>query len=287
MWGGRMNQCVAAIVGGLICSTAHAIEPFAATPQEKALCSALVFGGKDPYYWKGIEPGVGWEHTHHWCDCVRFRFRAIKSTRDKGAHGHYLNEAVGGCTYVIEAVRPVFRALPRVYVDRGRAYSLRGDRGLAVRDFLKAIELDPTEVNAYLDLAELQRSDGNRTPALETVTLGLRNNPDAKSLQKMYLELGGREPFPAPIARVESAPDKKPLPTVPSEAPLLSPVEPVEQIVVPVETDSMGDGTVAVDEPATDSVDGNPGRSCRFCPPEEIQRRWVDSFKSRQEKTSE
>lgn len=280
---------IAAVLLALDYQTASAVEPFAATPQETALCSALIYGGKDKAHMGRIEPGVGWGHTHHWCDCVRFRFRAIKSLGNKDAFRFNLQEAIGGCDYVISHAPHGSRLLPKVHVDKGRALKLRGDTGAAAQEFQLAISLDPAEVNAYSELSLLQEERSQQIAARETVALGLRNNPDSKLLQKRYLELGGKEPFPEPIAR--STPALAPAPVLP-EKPIEQPssevidLEPAEPVIA---VEALQDSPEVDSQPAPDgrAAAEGVGRSCRFCPPEEIQRRWIDSFKTNQQKQPE
>ncbi|NMF96735.1 tetratricopeptide repeat protein [Aromatoleum toluolicum] len=232
------------------------------------------------------EPDVGWEHTHHWCDCVRLRYRAIKALGDKATFSHNLNEAIGGCDYVIRAAKPGFRMLPKVHVDRGRALKLRGDTGAAVLAFQRAISLDPMEISAYSELSLIQEEQGQEGEARETVTRGLQHNPDSQMLQKRYLELGGKEPFPEPIARIAPlpAPADRPTEAPPSDTLELELQDPVLAVEAPVEPTVQNDG---LSTEAGKPADVGSGRSCRFCPPEEIQRRWIESFKTNQEKKPE
>lgn len=269
---------------GLGCREAYAVERFPATPQESALCSALLWGGKDKMYMDRAEPGVGWGHTHHWCDCVRFRYRAVKSIGDKGAFGYNLNEAVGGCEYVIRAVKPGSRILPKVHVDKGRALRLRGDTVGAVQEFQRAISLDPAEINAYSELSSLQEEGGQKSEARETVTRGLQHNPESKLLRNRYVELGGKEPFPEPRAGSEPVAAERPAEAPSVDTLELDPGDPV------VAVDAQDDASMGPEGAATEA--GKPaeeggGRSCRFCPPDEIQRRWIESFKTSQEKKPE
>lgn len=275
---------LAALFLGPVYRGAHAVEPFAATPQETALCSAQLYGGKDKVFMARIEPGVGWEHAHHWCDCVRFRYRAVKSIGDKAAFGHNMNEAVAGCDYVIRAIRPGSRILPRVHVDKGRALKLRGDSAAAAQEFQRAISLDPAESSAYSELSLLQEEGGQKSAARETVTRGLQHSPESKLLRNRYVELGGREPFPEPIAGRAPVPADKPAEAPSAETLELDPADPVIAI------DAQGEALTGPEEMSTEAgrpaADGS-GRSCRFCPPEEIQRRWIESFKTNQEKRPE
>jgi hypothetical protein len=93
--------------------------------------------------------------------------------------------------------------------------------------------------------------------ALEIITEGLRHNPDTKSLQRRYTELGGELPYPAPIeptpaVEAEAAkPEEPPTPTPNSVEPAASPTTVPPAPVEPTAEPQIGSPT-------------NP--YCRFCP---------------------
>lgn len=244
--------CFAWLAGLVLSGSAHALEPFAETPQETALCSALIYGGKIRNEGEG-------HYSGHYCDCVRFRYRANRKVSDKTAFRYNLEQAVSGCNYVLSHHSESPELLPKIHVDKGRALRLLGNIGPAEQEFRKAIELNPSETNAYAELAELQRVAGQRPQALETVTLGLRHSPDAKFLRKRYLELGGKEPLPEPIAKVVAIPDPP---------------------MAGAEDDAAS--SAARSESRSDEAASIPDRGCRFCPPDEVQHRWRDSFNATQ-----
>lgn len=258
---------------------AEAVEPFARTPEEEALCKVHVYGSGA----KDLQNRDDWQHMHHYCDCIRFRYRAIRSMSDKYAYKYNLGIAVGGCDYVLKHTRTSFVMRPKVHVDKGKVLKLMGDTGGAVREFMTAMDSDRSETSAYHELSLLQQEQGQKSAALETVVLGLRHNPEAKLLQNRYLELGGKRPFPEPIARVEREPERIVPQPESSMSTELAPVEPV----VPVDVSAEGAIESVPGGEEGEAVGANGGRSCRFCPPEEIQRRWIESFKSTPEKKPE
>lgn len=282
----RGGPLLVGIVGLLVSAAAGALEPFGATPQETALCSAFVYGGKDRDSNVRSEPGIGWEHAHHWCDCVRFRYRAVRSIGDRDSFRYNSGQALQGCDYVIGAVRPGSRILPKVHVDKGRVLKLRGETRAATQEFQRAISLEPREINAYSELSLLLEEGGQKVAARETVALGLQHNPESKLLQKRYRELGGKEPFPEPISRTAPAPilPQSSVAPAPSDVLELEPPEPV--IAVEVQPEAPSDANNQPTDDGKSMAEGS-GRSCRFCPPEEIQRRWIESFKADQPKKSE
>lgn len=284
----RVRAVMVGSVCALIAMSVFGQESLRSPSNDVALCSALVYEGQDRDAKSNIEPGIGWEHAHHWCDCVRFRYRAVRSIGNKQEFSHSLSQAVDGCDYVIRAVKPGSRILPKVHVDKGRALKLRGDRSAASWEFRRAIELDLHEVNAYHELSFLLAERGQKTAAQETIMRGLIQNPDSTLLRKRYLELGGTGSIPKPIVSAHPAPDEDR-----SDVKL---EQGAEQEVRPTETvtsvEGLGD-TATQDSSNSESsqhearADEGAQRACRFCPPDEIQQRWIDSFKSGKEMFAE
>ena len=261
-----------ATIGALLAAsaaTAWGVEPFAETPQETALCSGYIYGGHDKQFKENTEGKDDWMHMHHYCDCVRYRYRALRKISDKYAYKYDLGVAIGGCDYVLDKTSRGFYMRPKVLVDKGRALRMRGDAGPAARQFQEAIQLNPREVSAYIELAETQKEGGQNAEALKTLYSGLRANPGVKTLEQRYRELGGKEPLPEAVAK--PAPDTaEPAPAISSEPPKAeapsSAATPAAQ--APAGPAAAGDGTPAA-----------PTQGCRFCPPDAVQRKWEGSFK--------
>jgi tetratricopeptide (TPR) repeat protein len=244
----------------LAIGVAEAVEPFAETPQETAMCSAYIYGGQNKQFKENTEGKDDWQHMHHYCDCVRYRYRALRKISDKHAYRYDLGVAIGGCDYVLDKASRGFYMRPKILVDKGRAQRMLGQPGPAARSFQEAIAGNPREVNAYVELAETQKSMGQTSQAQETLLQGLRHNPGVKLLQQRYRDLGGKEPFPEAVAKPETQRE----PTAPSPSEVEPPKAPVE----------VGQEEVPVEQPA-----GSLGQGCRFCPPDVVQKRWADSFK--------
>lgn len=263
IWMGKLLAGLALLAAT---GAAWALEAFAETPQETAMCSAYMYGGQDKGFKMRTEGADDWGHMHHYCDCVRYRYRALRAIADKHTYKYNLGVAIGGCDYVLEKASAGFYMRPRILVDKGRAQRMLGSSGPAARSFLEAIQMNPNEVNAYLELAETQRALGQNGQAVDTLYQGLRHNPEVKVLQQRYRELGGKEPFPEPLAKPEppapqpeAAPEARPSatsaasgarPEGPQDTPSSPPREPLDQ-------------------------------GCRFCPPEAVQKKWEESFKDK------
>lgn len=227
-------------------------QPFAATPDEMAMCQVMVWGGHD------TSDKANWMHMHHYCDCLRLRNRALRYPPGHPQFKFNLQVGVGGCQYVIDHTSPTFYMLPYVYVDKGRGLMLLGDKGQAVAAFEKAMSLNPDFAPAYVELANFYEGAGQKKKALETVSEGLRHDPENKTLKRIYLRVGGKEPFPEPIAKpeppaspaAEAATEAKPEPEAPTAA-----FDPSAESAEPA-------------KPAPEQPQDSSPKSpyCRFCP---------------------
>jgi tetratricopeptide (TPR) repeat protein len=193
--------------------------------------------------------GSNFIDLHHYCAGLNFANRYWSATNSKD-RGFYLQNAMNNFNYMVRAAKPDFVLGAQLYSDRGEVFKLMGKRGEAAKDFDQAISINPRIVKPYLQLADLYVADKSAKRALETVTEGLRHIPDSTALQRRYLELGGRKPFPDPIvAKVGEAQPEAPA-SNPQAAAGESKQEPVAQTASP---------------PAIGTT-SNP--YCRFCPPE-------------------
>lgn len=202
--------------------------------------------------------GSDFMHVHHYCAGLNFVNRARGMGSSNKDRQGTLEAALRNFDYMLAHTHPDFSLRPEILMNRGIALSMMKRSGEAVGDLMKAIEADPKQPRAYMTLADMYSQQKNRAKALETVTEGLRHNPDTKSLQRRYTELGGKLPYPdpapvepAPVA-VQVGPDAAPTPDAGSTPPVESadsaPPSPAEA-------------------PAAPPKIGSPTNPyCRFCP---------------------
>lgn len=273
------------IAGFLACQllavgAAIAAEPFAPTAAEMRLLPAYCAERI-----KGNASGVGipaaeqmgranWLHIHHYCYAVNFVNRAAftHNAKDRAAK---LQEARNNYRYVIRGAEPRFPMRPQIYTELGKVDLRLHDVGQAMESFAKAIEFNPAYEPAYLALIDVHREAGRNKEALEVATAGLRHLPDSEPLQNAYLATGGKRPFPEPVEKAAPAPSGAAAQkTGPERA----------------EVDGAGDGVAAdATKPAEDAgpasmaTTPSPETGCRFCPPEDVQRRWRGTFKGGKE----
>lgn len=239
-------------------------QPFAATPEEQAMCQARIYAGRD------TSDRGNWQHMHHYCDCLRFTDRALAATArgDKYDFKYNLQIAIGGCDYIFSHTTPDYNMRPEVHVSKGKALRLAGRDAEAAMEFSKAQQLNPNYASAYHELASLYIRQGNKKMALEVVTDGLRHVAGSKALQRRYLDLGGKLPYPAP----EQSPDtaSKAEETAPSDAP-------AEGTASTAPSETQTNAQAGAEDASTTNAEaapkiGSPANPwCRFCPPPELQ----------------
>lgn len=258
------NQLGWAIVISMLSAHANALEPWSPSDAEMAslppYCKARMASGQGSAEYKAWESRLGKDflHTHHYCAGINFinRYYRARSQQDK----HFnLNNARGDLQYMVDHADPGYSLMPDVYLNLGVVYSLMNQTAQAITHFNKAIELNPRQPRAYNALSDYYVKSKQSAKALEIVTTGLRHNPDTKSLQRRYTELGGKLPYPDPI---------KPAPAVaaeaakPEERATLTPT-PIPSSVEPAASPTSTEPAEPIAEPKIGSPT-NP--YCRFCP---------------------
>ncbi|MBS0510332.1 MAG: hypothetical protein JSR42_03975 [Proteobacteria bacterium] len=218
------------------------------TPQEKAYATKY---------------GVNWLHMHHYCFALNFLNRGRMSGNQKDIRAS-LDTASREFGYVLTHVEKTFWMRPQISVEAGRVSMRMKDSASASRLFLEAIAQNPAYESAYQGLIEVHRQTGDKAGVLELATSGLRYLPNSAMLQKAYLDAGGKKPFPEPIAK----PNQQEKPA--DEELRAEPASGGERAQSSARTDAPSDA----DASRADVVE----RGCRFCPPEEIQRKWRESF---------
>lgn len=237
-----------------IASAKAAWEP---SPAEMATlppyCAARFNQGSDAFRIWQTTMGRDFIHIHHYCVGLKLlnQVRGTFTTKQNET----LGAAVREFDYVLTHAALDFYMRPEILMNRGIALSMMKRDGEAVSNLLQAIELNPQQSRAYMTLADLYDKMKNRGKALETVSEGLRHNPDTRSLQRRYTELGGKLPYPEPIRPAQAAdtPATKPADAVPAAV-----------TTAPTEPDKAGpaDAPVSAEQPKIGSPN-NP--YCRFC----------------------
>lgn len=198
----------------------------------------------DPALVQRYQPEVGpqFANIHHYCFALNFLNRFYNDTNRSEAKS-YLAFALNDFNYMTQHLYPGNPSLTaEIYLNQGIAESLQGRDAEAVRDLQKAIELNPRLDRAYATQAKFFADRRQQAEALKIVSQGLRYVPESKRLKRLYLEFGGKLPYPEPIDQEE------PKPTVQSQETSSTPEQP----------------TPAPEEKQKIGTPSNPW--CRFCP---------------------
>ena len=261
MWHFNMNMLVLGAVLMMVQSAQADWRPSKAEMAALPPYCAVRFDGSPTEYkiWK-TTMGGDFVHVHHYCAGLNFVNRARGMTSANKDRLGTLSAAVRNFDYILTHTHPGFSLRPEAMMNRGIALSMLPQKqGEAIGNLHKAIEMNPKLPHAYLTLADMYDKLKNYSKALETAAEGLRHNPDTRSLQRRYTELGGKLPYPAPIepALVEAQaaiPDEVAVPTH-------SPTSPAESTV------SMPATEIPAADPIVPPKIGSPQNPyCRFCP---------------------
>jgi tetratricopeptide (TPR) repeat protein len=213
---------------------------------------------------------------HHYCAGLNYINRYQYRVTDKNRK-YYLSRAVPEIDYVAKDMPPGFPLAGEIYLNRGIALQLMGKDAEALTDFNRALQRDSGQVQAYLAIADYHVKKKNKSAALDVVSTGLKNVPDNKRLQRRYLELGGKEPFP--VAEAPTSPDAKAVPddqvkpgsndsvTAPSEpSASAAPMGPDASSVADPAPENRGDEEKATNESTKTEIGSPTNPYCRFCP---------------------
>ena len=120
------------------------------------------------------------------------------NTVDRGPNGIQVQHRASPRQFQLRSEPGITRLL---YATRGddregqdAAACEANDRATAL--FTEALILNPNLAAGYVALADQLSDSANKAGALQVVKNGLQRVPDSRPLQRRYLMLGGKEPFP-------------------------------------------------------------------------------------------
>jgi tetratricopeptide (TPR) repeat protein len=217
--------------------------------------------------WQAANNPQRYFHFHHYCFAMQWENKLISAANQKDRVAA-ANTIINETSYVIRHVPRTHFLIPEVYALRGRAYHSSRRSIEAESDLLVALHLDPRHVRAAMLLVSLYRSSDRRGKAEEVVKAALAASPGDPRLRKMGQDLG--------VA----------LPPVPARTPAAAPSPPAAAAdAVPEQPDAAAVQDTADPRSATTTGEGEAeaaeeggASACRFCPPEDIQKRWRESF---------
>lgn len=210
-------------------------------------------------YWNNAL-GPDFLHTHHYCDALAFinRYYTARTPQMKTTN---LQGALGGLNYMLSHASQSYSLMPEIYLNRGVVLTLMKKDGDALRDLLKALELNPKLIRGYTLVSDFYTKIKRPDEALKVVTEGLRHNPGNALLQRLYQKSGGKLPYPEPITpEPEKSLQPSPTPAAPSPATLQIPAMDDK---LPTQAQP---GTPADASPPANAKIGTPSNPwCRFC----------------------
>ena len=145
-----------------------------------------------------------WTHgkaLHHYCSGLNFLNKYYTAPNERKRKIYY-KKALGEINYHLKGDTRTLKDNPLVgdmYSNRAKLYAIGNRPRDALKDWYKAIAVNPRLRRAYLGLARYLEKQGLKDEALKVISKGLRYLPKSKSLQKQYRKLGGKLPYPEPI----------------------------------------------------------------------------------------
>lgn len=250
-----------------------------ATPQEfKAMepaCQAIGMGEIDGVFWaealnrqgrkdvldkpeNAMAKGAVWFHHYCWGKLAKYRFFSEKTNEKRNFQTKtWRNEM----QYIVdwtnrEKIDWPYLAL--VHKEISESYFFEKRYALAIGEAGRALKKDPDYPGAYSIIADSYEAMRNIPKALEYVTEGLRRNPASKPMQKRYMRLGGKKPYPTPYPKSEIKVAEPSLTIINESPPSLS---------LPGNTAADSpDQSVVASPPVPDATTPKPNPYCRFCP---------------------
>ncbi len=201
---------------------------------------------------------ANYAHFHHYCAAMNAMNKA-NVTRGKEDRRYQLGLVMSESSYVLSHSAADHPLLPAVYTLRAQSLISANKPADAERELRKALQMDPTQMEALLTLARLYSDTGRKDNAVKTVRAGLAIAPGNKSLRRLGAQLAMELP-PFEEAATEAAP-------TPPQPPSDKAAEPAGS---PTPNSDVKSGDPVNPETGVPAVETNIGSPtnpwCRFCP---------------------
>lgn len=263
---------------GLMCVAAAVQAAPVATPQEfKAMepaCQAIGMGEIDGVFWaealnrpdrKGVldKPenamanGAVWFHHYCWGKLAKHRFFTEKTSEKRNFQTKTWR---GEMQYIIDWTRQKnidWAYLPQIHKEIAESYLFEKRYPQAIQAAELALQKRRSFAGAYLIIADAYEAMKNQPKALHYATEGLKHNPETRALQKRYLRLGGKKPYPEAYPADTAPSTATPEPTPPTNQEVASPIPGAPSASSPAVPDIA---------PTTETSQPKNNPYCRFCP---------------------
>jgi len=209
---------------------------------------------------------------HHYCIGLNFLNRAYGSVGyEQRSNSAFARDSF---TYCIRNWPETHPLMPEIYLNLGKAMQLGGSAVEGVKYYYKALSLNPRLRDAYLELADFYAFNNQRVEGLKVVTEGLHYLPGEKVLQRRYIELGGKQPYPKPLeqptAKGEDGTNHKQVDdksvqdsSVTEKKGSTSPDETAPEVLP-----SGAEDSTPPEQDVQPKIGSKTNPWCRFCPPE-------------------
>ena len=210
--------------------------------------------------------GNDFMHLHHFCWALNTEnqyYRNPTSSYWKGM----LIYAIGDLDYVIKNSGPTFVFLPDIHLAKARIYSLQKQNGQAISSALKAIEIKPDFVRAYIFVSDLYITLGNKANAIKILKSALVHTPESTPIRRRLVQLGVTPPKIDASAAKSNGDIQPPAPAI-ETAPAVDAAKNAPQDSALPEPDQQSPNATPTTQPATQQDAGQPANNpyCRFCP---------------------
>lgn len=206
--------------------------------------------------------GQQFQNAHHFCFGLNFLNRYYAAPVGPKA-GSNLAMAINELTYMADHLAPGSTLASDIYLYRGTAYALARKTSEALNDLRRAVEYGPKRERPYFAYADLLAETGQKGEALRIITEGLRHVPESRALQRRYLELGGKLPYPEPITPPATA-------VINQERPVRRSADTTaEQADVPLQAlqeEERQQGSPSASVRSAPEKESGSSPYCRFCP---------------------
>lgn len=157
--------------------------------------------------------------------------------------------------YVIRNMHSDWQYMPLMHTEKGEMYIWEKNYAGALTEAQKALSQNPKFAKAHALSVTAYKGMNQTDKALAAATEGLKHNPESRSLKRLYVETGGKPPYPEPYEKPQE-PE-----TVSAEPP---PTETKSAVESTTEGTQLTPTTPANPVVPESIQKANP--YCRFCP---------------------
>lgn len=165
-------------------------------------------------YWSSaLGPGY-YIHVHHYCAGLNAMRMALQTRNDISHRNFLYRTAISEFDYITHHAPRSSAYMHEPFFQIGLAQKHLGNTSPAIIALKESIRLNPKFSQSYIELANILmglHSQEQNNDALNIISEGIKHSPNSKALQRKYLQLGGKEPFPQEIGAAPEVTGKESL----------------------------------------------------------------------------